>query len=67
LSNEKYLGRFSAYGRPVTLERMYADDWLCFDTPVKGLYVAGEDVYFPGVIGALFTGIAAAARASGYL
>lgn len=53
-----YQGRF--YGLDVTPERAMSDA-LKAKTPIEGLYLTGQDVVSPGIPGALWGGILAAA------
>ncbi|MEO1075455.1 MAG: NAD(P)/FAD-dependent oxidoreductase, partial [Bacteroidota bacterium] len=48
------------YGLEVTPERVMSDA-LRAKTPIPGLYLAGQDVASPGVPGALWGGMLAAA------
>ncbi len=52
--------RGASYGLDVTPQRVMSDA-LRAATPVKGLYLAGQDVVSPGIPGALFGGLLAAA------
>jgi phytoene dehydrogenase-like protein len=51
----------------MTVQRILNDDLWNFDTPVRGLYIGGADTSVPGVLGALFSGLACAAKAEGYI
>ena len=48
------------YGLDVTPRRVMSDA-LRARTPIKGLYLAGQDVASPGIPGAMFGGLLAAA------
>ena len=50
----------ASYGLETTPRRFLSRS-LCMKTPVKGLYLAGQDVVTPGIIGAMLGGILAAA------
>ncbi|HNS88093.1 MAG TPA: hypothetical protein PKH09_14415, partial [Parvularculaceae bacterium] len=51
----------SFYGREVTPKRLFSEA-LRMKTPIKGLYLSGQDVCSPGVAGALWGGVLAAAN-----
>jgi all-trans-retinol 13,14-reductase len=53
------------YGLPLTPAR-FRIPWLGVKTPVRGLYLAGADVYLHGIMGALMGGVAAAAAVFGW-
>lgn len=50
----------ASYGLETTPRRFLSRS-LCMKTPVKGLYLAGQDVVTPGITGAMMGGILAAA------
>jgi len=54
-----YQGAF--YGLDVTPKRLFSEA-LRMKTPIKGLYLAGQDVCAPGIAGALWGGVLAAAN-----
>ena len=49
------------YGLEVTPKRMFSEA-LDMKTPIKGLYLSGQDVCSPGIEGALWGGVLAAAN-----
>jgi all-trans-retinol 13,14-reductase len=53
--------RGSFYGLEVTPRRVFSDA-LRMKTPIEGLYLAGQDVCSPGIAGALWGGVLAAAN-----
>jgi all-trans-retinol 13,14-reductase len=52
------------YGLDHTVER-FAQDWIAPKTPVKGLYLTGQDILFCGVASALMSGVMTAGQALG--
>ena len=63
LSTVSTTGHFqgSFYGLDMTPERLLSED-LRMKTPIEGLYLAGQDVCSPGIAGALWGGVLAAAN-----
>lgn len=68
LTVETFTGHLgsSIYGVPATPER-YRLPWLGVTTPVKNLYLTGADAGSLGIVGAMMSGVAAAARLQGGL
>jgi all-trans-retinol 13,14-reductase len=62
LSMVYFVGRQqgASYGLETTPRRFLSRS-LCMKTPIKGLYLAGQDVVTPGISGAMMGGILAAA------
>jgi len=66
ITNNFYLGVGSGevYGIDCTTNRWNAAhelSWARADTPVRGLYLSGQDVFSPGISGAALSGLWAAA------
>lgn len=66
LTIEQFVGREkgSGYGVPYTTKRMKMK-WLSTNTPFKNLFLSGQDAMGPGIMGAMFGGVGAAARIIG--
>ncbi len=66
LTIEQFVGRKkgSGYGVPYTTKRMKMK-WLSTNTPFKKLYLSGQDAMGPGIMGAMFGGVEAAAKVIG--
>jgi all-trans-retinol 13,14-reductase len=58
VTNDYYLGthKGAVYGLAHTPER-FAADWLRPRTPIRGLYLTGQDVLTSGVMGAAMGGV----------
>ena len=69
LSNDKYVGRYSTYGMANTVERLfdmkYFFNFKRFN--VKGLWIAGQDVAYPSILGNLTNGIVVALKVLEYI
>jgi len=64
---EKYLGsrKGCAYGVAPTPARFRANrEWMNPQTPIKNLYLAGQDLVSPGLCGGMMGGVLAASSAS---
>eukprot|EP01006_Ploeotia_vitrea_P048089 TRINITY_DN67196_c12_g4_i1.p1 TRINITY_DN67196_c12_g4~~TRINITY_DN67196_c12_g4_i1.p1 ORF type:complete len:608 (-),score=29.92 TRINITY_DN67196_c12_g4_i1:237-2060(-) len=67
LCNDFYLGAWKgrSYGTEVTPQRFSEEfDWMKPKTTIKGLYLAGQDIFSDGIPCAILTGVAAAAAVS---
>ena len=67
LSVEHFVGspRGAIYGLPGTADRYRELGILGVRTPIPGLLLTGADAFVPGVVGAMFAGVAAAGAALG--
>jgi phytoene dehydrogenase-like protein len=67
LSTERFTGHTGGeiYGLPATPARMELG-WLGVRTPFPGLYLAGADAFFPGIAGAMTSGLRCAAEVVGH-
>jgi len=54
----------ASYGIPYTTERMHLE-WLSSKTPIRQLFLSGQDTMGPGVTGAMMGGVSAAALVLG--
>jgi len=69
LSNEHYLGRLSSYGLHTDTHRFspaLSGTALRPATAVPGLYLTGQDVISPGVVGGLLAGVLTSHAVAGY-